>query len=115
MATTNPITGDEIKSKSLSKEVRENYDFIFRKKKQMKKLILASAGWCGPCQVLKAQLKSENLMDKVEIKDADVDITFFKQYDIKSIPRLLVMEDEKVVDIIQKVEDIIKRIKQTDG
>lgn len=112
MATTNSITGDEIKSKSLSKEGRENYDFIFRKKKQMSKLILASAGWCGPCQVIKAQLTSENLIDKVEIKDADVDIVFFKEKNIKSVPRLLVMEDDKVVDIIQGTEDIIKRIKQ---
>jgi predicted thioredoxin/glutaredoxin len=76
------------------------------------KLFLASAGWCGPCQVVKSRLKAENLTDKVEVKDADVDITFFKENNIKSVPRLLVMEDEKVVDIIQGIEDIIKRIKQ---
>jgi predicted thioredoxin/glutaredoxin len=76
------------------------------------KLILASASWCGPCQVVKAQLKADNLTDKVEVKDADVDIAFFKENNIKSVPRLLVMEEEKVVDIIQGTEDIIKRIKQ---
>ena len=108
----NDITGDEIKSKALSKQGRENYDFIFRKNKQMKKLVLASAGWCGPCQVVKSQLKSKNLFDKVEIKDADVDIAFFKEKNIKSVPRLLVIEDEKVVDIIQGIEDIIKTIEQ---
>jgi len=75
------------------------------------KLILASAGWCGPCQVVKARLKADNLTDKVEVKDADVDIAFFKENNIKSVPRLLVMEEEKVVDIIQGTEDIIKRIK----
>ena len=108
----NDITGDEIKSKALSKQGRENYDFIFRKQKQMKKLILASATWCGPCQVVKSRLKSENLTDKVEIKDADVDIAFFKEKNVKSVPRLLVMEEEKVVDIIQGAEDIIKYIKE---
>ena len=77
----------------------------------MKKLILASAGWCGPCQVVKSRLKSENLIEKVEVKDADVDIAFFKDNNIKSVPRLLVMEDEKVVELIQGTDDIIKRIK----
>jgi predicted thioredoxin/glutaredoxin len=76
------------------------------------KLILASAGWCSPCQVVKSRLKAENLTEKVEVKDADVDMVFFKENNIKSVPRLLVMEDEKVIDIIQGIEDIIKRIKQ---
>ena len=76
------------------------------------KLILASAGWCGPCQVVKARLKVDNLLDKVEIKDADVDIKFFKDYNIKSVPRLLAIEDDKVVDIIQGTEDIVKLIKE---
>ena len=75
------------------------------------KLILASAGWCGPCQVVKARLKADNLLDKVEIKDADVDITFFRENNIKSVPRLLVMDNDKVVDIVQSAEDIVKRIK----
>ena len=81
-AARNDITGDEIKSKSLSQQGRENYDFIFRKPKQMKKLVIASATWCGPCQVVKSRLKSENLTDKVEIKDADVDIAFFREYNV---------------------------------
>jgi hypothetical protein len=76
------------------------------------KLILASADWCGPCQVVKSRLKSENLSDKVEVKDADVDIAFFRENNIKSVPRLLVMNGETVVETIQGSEDIIKRIKQ---
>lgn len=75
------------------------------------KYILASATWCGPCQVVKSRLKSENLIDSIEIKDADVDIAFFRENNIKSVPRLLVMEGDKVVDIVQSSEDIVKRIK----
>ena len=75
------------------------------------KYVLASATWCGPCQVVKSRLKSENLIDSVEIKDADVDIAFFRENNIKSVPRLLVMDDTKVVDIVQSADDIIKRIK----
>lgn len=76
------------------------------------KLILVSAGWCGPCQVIKSRLKTENLTDKVEVKDADADISFFKENNIKSVPRLLVMNGETVVETIQGSEDIIKRIKR---
>lgn len=76
------------------------------------KLILASAGWCGPCKAVKMRLKSEDLIDSVEIKDADVDIAFFKENNIKSVPRLLVMDGDRVVEVVQGSEDIIKRIKQ---
>ena len=75
------------------------------------KYVLASATWCGPCQVLKSRLKSENLIDSVVVKDVDVDITFFRENNIKSVPRLLVFEGDKVTDIVQSIEDIVKRIK----
>ena len=75
------------------------------------KYVLASATWCGPCQVVKSRLKSENLIDSVEVKDADVDIAFFRENNIKSVPRLLVFDGDKVVDIVQSAEDIVKRIK----
>jgi hypothetical protein len=78
------------------------------------KLILASAGWCGPCKIIKSRLVAENLIDKVEIKDADVDshVAFFKANNIKSVPRLVVMDGENVVELIQGTEDIIERIKK---
>ena len=76
------------------------------------KLILASASWCGPCQVVKARLQSENLIDRIEVKDADTDISFFKDHGIKSVPRFLVIDGETVVETVQGTEDIIKRIKQ---
>jgi hypothetical protein len=31
MATTNPITGDELKSKVSTNQYRDNYDLIFKK------------------------------------------------------------------------------------
>ena len=54
MATTNPITGDEIKSKGLSKQGRNNWDRIFKKQsaydwlkelKYEKYTILDPDGW----------------------------------------------------------------------
>lgn len=76
------------------------------------KLILASAAWCGPCKIVKARLESDKLADKVEIKDADADVAFFKTNNIRAVPRLLVMDGENVVETIQGLEDIIKRVKE---
>lgn len=111
MASTNDITGDKIQSKIFSAQGRENFDAIFRKKQTMKKLVLASATWCGPCQGLKSRLQTENLLDRVELKDADVDITFFKDNNIKSVPRLLVMNGDVVDEFVIGVEEIYSRIK----
>jgi hypothetical protein len=76
------------------------------------KLILASADWCVPCKAIKSRLASDNLLDRVEIKDADVDIVFFRANSIKSVPRLLVMDGETVVELVQGMEDIVARIKK---
>ncbi len=112
MASTNDITGDKIQSKIFSAQGRENFDEIFRKKQTMKKLVLASATWCAPCQGLKSRLQSASMIDRVEFKDADIDVAFFKEHNIKSVPRLLVFDNDEVVDIIQGADDIIKRIKE---
>jgi thiol-disulfide isomerase/thioredoxin len=108
MATKNSITGDEIKSKSLSKEGRENYDNIFRKKMN-KKIILATASWCGPCKTIKDVIEKENL--SVEIKSMDDDTEFFKTQGIKSVPQLLVFQ-ESSIDFIKGFDDILKSIRE---
>lgn len=102
----NDITGDEIKSKALSKQGRENYDFIFRKKKQMK---LASASWCGPCSALKSRIAKEGL--NVEIEDMDNNPEFFKNFNIKSVPQLVVFKGDSF-ELISGSEEILKHIRE---
>jgi hypothetical protein len=102
----NDITGDEIKSKSLSKQGRENYDFIFRKKKQMK---LASASWCGPCSALKSRIAKEGL--SIEIEDMDDNPDFFKNFNIKSVPQLVVFNQDSF-ELISGSEEILKYIRE---
>ncbi len=102
----NDITGDEIKSKALSKQGRENYDFIFRKKKQMK---LASASWCGPCSALKSRIAKEGL--SVEIEDMDNNPDFFKNFNIKSVPQLVVFKEDSF-ELISGSEEILKHIRE---
>ena len=102
----NDITGDEIKSKALSKQGRENYDFIFRKKKQMK---LASASWCGPCSALKSRIAKEGL--SIEIEDMDDNPDFFKNFNIKSVPQLVVFNKDSF-ELISGSEEILKYIRE---
>jgi len=106
MTARNDITNDLIKSKLLSKEGRENWDNIFGSKN---KLILASAGFCGPCKVLKSRIAKEDL--KVEIKQMEDEIDFFKLHNIKSVPCLLVFNGDELINKISGSDDIIKEIK----
>lgn len=106
MTARNDITNDLIKSKTLSKEGRENWDNIFGSKD---KLILASAKFCGPCKVLKSRIEKENL--KVEIKQMEDEIDFFKLHNVRSVPCLLVFSGNDLVDKISGSDDILERIK----
>jgi uncharacterized protein Yka (UPF0111/DUF47 family) len=107
----NDITNDLIKSKAFSKQGRDNYDFIF--KKRMKKLILATANFCGPCRVLKSRIEKEGLSDRVEIKIMEDEIDFFRENVIKSVPQLLIFtEDEDQVIIIKGSDEILNAIKE---
>jgi hypothetical protein len=102
----NDITNDLIKSKSLSKEGRENWDNIFGAKN---KLILASAGFCGPCKVLKSRIEKEGF--KVQVKQMEDEIDFFKLHGIKSVPCLLIFNGDKLIDKVNGSDDILRRIK----
>jgi len=111
----NDITGRVIKTGPPTSSYRDGWDIIFNKNKPTsKKLVLASATWCGPCQGLKKRLEAENILDRVELKDADIDTMFFKDNNVKSVPRLFIIENDKVVEFIQGVEEIYKRIKESD-
>lgn len=103
----NPITGKYIKSEPPNQAFRDGWDNIFKKKN---KLILASAGFCGPCKLLKAQIDAENL--NVEIKQMEDETEFFKQHSIKTVPQLLVFKGDELVDTVRGSDLILQRIKQ---
>jgi hypothetical protein len=110
MAAKNDITGDTIQSKATSEKYRNNWDKIFKKNK-MNKLLLLTASFCGPCQLLKSKLLKEGLLDKVELINMEDNQEPFKKYDIKSVPRLVVETSDTLFEVIQGAEDIIARIK----
>ena len=77
----------------------------------MNKLLLLTANFCGPCQLLKSKLEKENLLDKVEVINMEDNQELFKKYNVKSVPRLIVENSDILFEVIQGAEDIIARIK----
>lgn len=102
----NEITGRFIKTEPPNQAYRDGWDNIFKKKN---KLILASASFCGPCKMLKTRIDAENL--SVEIKQMEDDIEFFRQHNIKTVPRLLVFKGNELIDTVSGPDPILQRIK----
>lgn len=78
------------------------------------KIYKVGADWCGPCRLLKQELKDFNLVPIIEI-DADEDEIFCEKYNIKNIPVLLLCDENdnvayKHVGFISKKELIEKII-----
>ena len=57
------------------------------------KIYKVGSEWCGPCRLLKQELKDFNLVPIIEI-DADENETFCEKYNIKNIPVLLLCNKE---------------------
>lgn len=102
----NDVTGKFIKSEPPNQAYRDGWDNIFKKKT---KLILASASFCGPCKMLKSRIDAESL--NVEIKQMEDESEFFRQHNIKTVPRLLIFKGDELVEVIQGSKDIINRIR----
>ena len=102
----NDVTGKFIKSEPPNQAYRDGWDNIFKKKT---KLILASASFCGPCKMLKSRIDAESL--NVEVKQMEDESEFFRQHNIKTVPRLLIFKGDELVEVIQGTDDIINRIR----
>jgi glutaredoxin len=74
------------------------------------KLILATSKFCGPCHLIKRKLQDDNL--EVETIDMEENTDKFRHYGVRSVPRLLVVENEEVTEVIQGSDEIIKTIKE---
>jgi hypothetical protein len=78
-----------------------------------KNFVLATSKTCGPCHALKARLeKSEISVNIKSMNDAE-NIPWFREKNIKSVPVLIVEDDQGVeLDRISGSEDIFNHLKQ---
>mgnify|MGYP005676701887 FL=1 len=73
-----------------------------------------SASWCGPCKMFKPvvnELISEG--HNIEIIDIDDNQTLAQQYQIQSIPTIVIEEDGQIVDGIMGAtskDDLVQRL-----
>lgn len=80
-----------------------------------KVLVKFSAPWCGPCKALAGNFKYVNLGDVklVEI-DIDEDMETAKQYNIRGVPTMVLLNDGVEIDrksgvlMADAIEDFIK-------
>ena len=77
------------------------------------KIYKVGSEWCGPCRLLKQELKDFNLVPIIEI-DADEDEIFCEKYNIKNIPVLLLCDNNnnvlyRQIGFISK-EDLTRKI-----
>lgn len=63
----------------------------------MKNLVVFSASWCSPCQQLKKKLQDIDLGIPVSTIDIDADPTATTEYNIRSVPTLLLIDDMQVI------------------
>jgi thioredoxin 1 len=75
------------------------------------------ASWCGPCQMLSPIIEQVN-HERKEIKVVKVDVdqnqNLALQYNISSIPAVLIFDEGKVVDTIigfHQKQDYLKALK----
>lgn len=66
----------------------------------IKKILVFSAAWCGPCQQMKpAILKLQETYDCIEYVDIDKEPERSVQYGITSVPTIVFTHDGETIDI----------------
>lgn len=60
------------------------------------KLYKAAASWCGPCKALSMTLLDVEhpLVETMEEVDIDKNMDFARQYNIRSVPTMILVEDD---------------------
>jgi len=60
------------------------------------KLLKFSANWCNPCKIIDAQMKRVFPLLEIQKVDIDIERELTKQYNIRSIPTVVLLDDQNV-------------------
>ena len=58
------------------------------------KIIKFAASWCQPCKMLSKMIEGEDLGAPVEEVDIDENVDLAKQYNIRGVPTMVLVDDE---------------------
>ena len=76
-------------------------------------LVSFSASWCGPCKMLKEELKKVNSTTPIYKVDVEEDIYFSKEHNVRSVPTMKMFKEGSVVSTtvgVRMAQDINKLI-----
>jgi len=59
----------------------------------MKKILRFTASWCNPCKMLAKNLETANLGLPIEVVDIDVHTELATDYGIRSVPTLVMLDE----------------------
>lgn len=79
-------------------------------------LVSFSASWCGPCRMLKEELKKVQSTTPIYKIDVEEDIDFSRQYSVRSVPTMKMFKEGSVVSTtvgLQSAPDINKFITES--
>jgi len=68
----------------------------------MRHVFYFTADWCGPCKRVRPIVEELNRDGdiKFQLIDADVNLDLVKKYEIKSVPTVILLEDNVEIDRI---------------
>jgi len=59
----------------------------------MKRILRFTASWCEPCKLLSMNLEKANIELPIEVVDIDVHDELAREYGIRSVPTLLMLDE----------------------
>ena len=59
----------------------------------MKRILRFTASWCGPCKALSMNLETADIKMPIEVVDIDVHDDLAKEYGIRSVPTLVMLDE----------------------
>jgi thioredoxin 1 len=61
-------------------------------------LVSFSASWCGPCKMLKEELKKVSSSTPIYKIDVEEDINFSREYSVRSVPTMKMFKEGSVIN-----------------
>jgi thioredoxin 2 len=74
----------------------------------MKKILRFTASWCSPCKVMAKNLEIANLDIPIEVVDIDLLSVIATEYNIKSIPTLVMLEHGREIKRLTGLQPVME-------